>query len=353
MALVVEHGLFVLGPEVAELEALLVAFVGQGHAVTCASGTDALLLALMAWGVGPGSAVFVPSFTFAATAEAVMLLGANPVFVDVDARTCHLQPASLEKAVTEARRLGLRPEGVIPVDLFGQPAEYDIIEAIAAEEGLWVLADAAQSLGARCGDRPVGTLGQATATSFYPTKPLGCYGDGGAVFTGDSSMAAKLRSLRAHGHGESRYDHESVGMTARLDTLQAAVLIQKLAVFPEELATRQRIADRYNAELGAIVEIPVLRRGATSSWACYTIQTDRRDAVAARMAADGVPTAVHYPKPLHQQPAYRRQPCAPGGLPVSEALARRVLSLPLHPYLSERAQDRVISVTAAAVTGAK
>lgn len=337
---VVEHGRFIMGPEVFEFEERLAAFGGAPHAVSCSSGTDALLLALMAWGVGPGDAVFVPAFTFAASAEAIVLAGATPVFVDVDPVTFTLDVASLRAAVRVD--MGLRPAGVIAVDLFGQPADYDAIGGLAAAHGMWVLADAAQSFGSAFDGRGAGAYGDAAATSFFPTKPLGCYGDGGAVFTADAEMAARLRSHRIHGQGEHAYDHPRIGMTGRLDTIQAAILLQKLDILGEEIEARQRLADRYSAELTGVAALPVIDPRATSAWAQYTVQLDCRDAVAARMAEWGVPTAVYYPTPVHRQPAYAGFPVAPGGAPAAEALAQRVLSLPLHPYLTAGAQDRVI-----------
>lgn len=345
---VVEHGRFIMGPEVAELEARLAEFCGAPHAVSCSSGTDALLLALMAWGVGPGDAVFVPAFTFAASAEVIVLAGATPVFVDIDPATFNLDVGSLRAAVAAER--GLRPAGVIAVDLFGQPADYDAIQALAAEHGMWVLSDAAQSFGSTFHGRGAGTYADAVATSFFPTKPLGCYGDGGAVFTADAEMAARLRSHRVHGQGEHAYDHPRIGITGRLDTLQAAVLLPKLDILGEEIAARQRLADRYSAELADVAVVPVIDSRATSAWAQYTVQIDCRDAVAARVAEWGVPTAVYYPKPVAHQPAYAGYPVAPGGIPAAEAVSQRVLSLPVHPYLTEGAQGRVIDAVRRAVT---
>ena len=351
---VLEHGRFIMGPEVFELEARLADFCGAGHAIACASGTDALLLALLAWEVGPGDAVFVPGFTFAATAEVVALVGATPVFVDVDPTSFNLDATCLEAAVDSLPGdSGLRPAGVVPVDLFGQPADYGAIEAVAAEHGMWVLADAAQSFGSTADGRGAGTFGGVSATSFFPTKPLGAYGDGGAVFTADDALAARMRSLRIHGQGASAYDHQLIGINGRLDTLQAAILLEKLHLLAEELAARQRLADRYSEELAGVVTVPTVAPGRTSAWAQYTVQVDGREDVAARLAEEGVATAVHYPLPLHRQPAYRRFPVGPGGLPVAEALAQRVLSLPLHPYLGAEDQARVIAALRRAVAEAE
>ena len=348
---VVEHGRFILGPEVAEVEARLGAFCGGAHVVSCASGTDALLLILLGWGVGRGDAVFVPSFTFAATAEVVALVGATPVFVDVRRETFNLDPSSLKDAMASLAGTRLTPKGVIAVDMFGQPAEYDLIGPMSADAGLWVLADAAQSFGATLDGTPIGRLGDATAISFFPTKPLGCYGDGGAVITDDARFADVLRSLRVHGQGETRYDYALIGVNGRLDTIQAAVVLEKLAVFREEISERQAVAARYSEALAGVVRVPEVRSGVTSVWAQYTIEVDDRDEVARRLLARGVPSAVYYPKPLHRQPPYAGFPTAPGGLPVTDALAASVLSLPLHPYLTEAQQELVIAATIEAVAG--
>lgn len=340
---VLDHGNFIMGPEVGELEKGLAGFTGSRFAISCASGTDALLLILMAWGVKPGDAVFVPSFTFASTAEVVALLGATPVFVDIEEDSFNMDPASLEAAIREARRLGLSLKAVIPVDLFGQPADYRRIQPLADEHKLLVLADAAQSFGATLDGKNVGTLGHATATSFFPAKPLGCYGDGGAILTDDEELASVLKSLRVHGKGKHKYDNVRIGINGRLDTLQAAILIEKLAIFPEEIVSRHRVAETYNNHLSGTVVVPELRSGATSVWAQYTIKTADRDGVAERLKTAGIPTAVYYPLPLHQQTAYARYPTSPGGLPVSEQLAQTVLSLPMHPYLTAEDQNRIVA----------
>lgn len=342
IARVLDHGRYIMGPEIRDLEDRLAAFAGQNHAITCSSGTDALSLALMAWKIGPGDAVFVPSLTFAATAEAVALLGATPVFCDVIEDTFNLNPESFESAIEEARRLGLVPRAVIPVDLFGQPAAYQRIEAIAQANELKVLDDAAQSFGAVLHNRRIGSFGDVTAVSFFPSKPLGCYGDGGAVLTADPETAETMRSLRVHGAGRDKYENVRVGLNARLDTMQAAILLQKLKIFEDEIATRQRIAARYDEALADLVETPVVVSGAISAWAQYTIRVEDRDAVAARLRAEGIPTAIYYPVPLNRQRAYRDYPSAPGGTPVAERLAGRVLSLPMHPYLDEATQDRIL-----------
>jgi dTDP-4-amino-4,6-dideoxygalactose transaminase len=347
LAAVIEHGQFILGPEVSELERRLAGCCGVPQVVTCSSGTDALLMSLLAWGVGRGDAVYVPSLTFAATAEAVALVGATPVFVDVDPGTYTLDPDSLLAAARATA--GLRPAAVIPVDLYGQPADYPAVEKVAREFGLRVAADAAQSFGATLDGRRVGALADVTATSFFPAKPLGCYGDGGAVFTNDDELAGSLRSLRVHGQGVDKYDNVAVGLNARLDTLQAAVLLEKLAIFDDELEARRRVAERYRAGLTGIVDVPCLREGATSAWAHYTVLVGDRSRVAARLHAAGIPTAVYYPRPLHAQAAYATCPRPPGGLPVAERLAGQVLSLPMHPYLDVATQDRIIAAVRASI----
>lgn len=349
IARVLAHGQFVLGPEVEALEAALAGFAGVGHAVSCANGTDALSLVLMAHGVGPGDAVFVPAFTFCATAEMPALHGATPVFVDIRESDFNMDPESLAAGVARARALGLAPRMVIPVDLFGQPADYAAIGEIAAAAGAVVVADAAQSFGASRAGRRVGALAGATTLSFFPSKPLGAYGDGGAILTDDAELAARLRSLRMHGQGAARYDHVRIGLNSRLDTIQAAILLEKLRIFPDEIAARDRVAARYSEALEGVVRVPEVAPGVASVWAQYTIRVPGRAAMADRLRAAGVPTAVHYPCALHRQPAYRHFPAAAARLPVSEACADEVLSLPMHAYLSPADQDRVIAaVTCAA-----
>jgi dTDP-4-amino-4,6-dideoxygalactose transaminase len=345
IARVLGHCQFILGPEVRALEAALAAFCGARHAVSCASGTDALVLVLMAKGIGPGDAVICPSFTFTATAEVAVLVGATPVFADVEEGSFNLDPGSLQRACATARRLGLRPKVVIPVDLFGQPADYDRIMPIAEAEGLFVLDDAAQAFGATYKNRRLGALAPATATSFFPAKPLGCYGDGGAVLTEDEELAQVMRSVRVHGEGRNKYDCVRIGLNGRLDTIQAAVLIEKLKIFPDEILARERVARRYSAGLADVAVVPKLARGSTSVWAQYTIRlaAGRRDALAASVNPQGIPTAVYYPIPLHCQEPYRRFPVAEGGAPVSERLAEEVISLPMHAYLEEATQDRIIA----------
>jgi dTDP-4-amino-4,6-dideoxygalactose transaminase len=353
IARVTEHCQFILGPEVRELEAELARFCGARHAITCASGTDALALVLMAKGIGPGDAVICPSFTFCATAEVAALLGATPVFADVDETTFNIDPVSFEKAIAKAKRLGLKPKAVIPVDLFGLPADHDALAALAAAENLFILDDAAQAFGGTYKGRDIGTFGHATATSFFPAKPLGCYGDGGAVLTDDDELVELIKSLRVHGYSNSdKYDNVRIGLTARLDTIQAAVLIEKLKIFRDEIAARNAAAERYNNALGNVALVPRVPDGYTSVWAQYTIRLEagRRDGLAAALKAEGIPTAIYYPKPLHRQTAYQHYPYADGGLAVSDRLAQEVISLPMHAYLDEPTQDRIIDAVQRALS---
>lgn len=344
VARVLEHCQFMLGPEVKAFEQELAAFCGARHAVGCASGTDALVLALRAKGVGLGDAVFCPSFTFCATAEVVALVGAVPVFVDVHAESFNMDADGLAAATGTARRLGLIPKAVIPVDLFGLPADHAVIAAVAQAEKLWVLDDAAQAFGAGIGNRKLGTFGEMTATSFFPAKPLGCYGDGGAILTDDDALADLLRSLRMHGQGSDRYDNVRIGLASRLDTIQAAVLREKLKIFPEEITARNAVAHRYRDGLRDTVIVPRVPEGLTSVWAQYTIRVTggRRDGLAAALKAEGIPTAIYYPIPLHRQQAYRHYPVGAGGVAVSDRLADEVISLPMHAYLDEPTQARII-----------
>ena len=342
---VLAHCQFINGPEVTQLETALAAFSGARHVVSCASGTDALLMVLMAKGVGRGDAVLCPSFTFCATGEAVALTGATPVFVDVDEATFNMDAASLKHGIATARKLGLKPKAVIPVDLFGQSADHDAIAAVAAAEGLFVLDDAAQAFGASYKGRRLGTSGLATATSFFPAKPLGCFGDGGAIFTDDAELAATLRSIRVHGQGSDKYDNVRLGLTGRLDTMQAAILLEKLKIFEDEIAARNKVAERYAQGLGNVVTVPHLASGCTSVWAQYTIRLPKgcdRDGFATGLKSRGIPTAIYYPKSMHRQTAYRHFPVADGGLPASESLSDDVISLPMHAYLDEPTQDRII-----------
>ena len=348
----VEGGQWILGPQVKQLEKELAAFAGVKHAISCANGTDALMLLLRAWDVGPGDAVFVPAFTFAASAEVVALVGASPVFVDVLEDTFNMDPASLSAAVAMVKRESkLRPRVVMPVDLFGQPADYRRLLPIAKRENLLVLGDTAQAFGATLDGKRMGSIGDAVGTSFFPAKPLGCYGDGGCIFTDDDALRDILLSLRMHGQGVDKYENVRIGVNSRLDTIQAAILSEKLKIFPDEIEKRETIARRYNRLLGASnrIVVPRVIDGAQSTWAQYTIQVDGRDKLAADLKAKGIPTAMYYTIPMNAQKAYKHYPSAP--TPVSDKLAKRVISLPMHPYLDEATQDRIVGAVLESVGG--
>ena len=347
---VLDHCEFILGPEVTELEAALARFTGAAHAIGVSSGTDALLIALMAEGIGAGAAVFMPAFGFAATAEVALALGAEPVFVDVEPQSFNIDAQDLERRIGAVLTAGrLTPAAVMPVDLFGLPADYAALDDIAGRHGLLVLADAAQSFGGAIGEVPVGRLAPVTATSFYPSKPLGCYGDGGAIITGDDERAARIRSVRVHGQGADRSDIVRLGVNGRLDTLQAAILLAKLEVFAEELAARSTLADLYDQGLKDLVTTPARIPGRQSAWAVYSILTDRRDRVRQALAGEGIPTMIYYPRPLHLQPAFERFGDGIGSLPVSEGLSTKILSLPIHPYMDRDVAERIIDAVARAL----
>lgn len=353
---VIDDGMYIMGPEVKAFESQLAEFGKAEHAIGCANGTEALALPLMAWGLRKGDAVFCPSFTFAATGEVIPWLGANPVFVDIDPKTYNMSAEHLEAAIEQVKKAGeLTPKAVIAVDLFGQPADYPAILEVAKKHGMKLIADSAQGFGCTLnGEHPVHWADVAT-TSFFPAKPLGCYGDGGAVLTNDAELAEIIDSLRVHGKAtqsdvqgrsfehDPKYLNMRIGMNSRLDTIQAAILIEKLAIFADEIEARNRVAARYNTHLADhVASTPHVIEGGVSVWAQYTIEHDNRDGLACHLKAQGVPTAVYYPIPIHKQDVYSVYPLGPGGLPVSEAKAERVLSLPMHPYLDEATQDRVI-----------
>ncbi|MBM4312648.1 MAG: DegT/DnrJ/EryC1/StrS aminotransferase family protein [Deltaproteobacteria bacterium] len=390
IASVLAHGQYVSGPEVRELEAALAGYVGVKHAIGCASGTDALLMALMALDIGPGDAVFTTPFTFTATAEVISLLGASPVFVDIDPLTFNIDPKKLERAVSDlkenrsGRRIpravrgqnpevssiqtaftdrrmidrrvqdraeaagnALRPRAVIPVDLFGLAADYDPIEATAARHGLAIIEDAAQSFGGDYKGKKACAFGEIACTSFFPAKPLGCYGDGGMCFTNSDHLDAILRSIRVHGQGEDKYENIRIGINGRLDTLQAAILLAKYSIFQEELDLRQEVARRYSELLADVVATPVIPAGYKSAWAQYSLlarDSAQRAAFTAALKREGIPTAVYYPKPLHLQKAFADAGCREGDFPISEDCAGRIFSLPMHPYLGEKEQRRIACI---------
>jgi len=337
---VLTHGQYILGPEVAELEEKLAAFVGAKYCITCANGTDALQIAQMALGIGPGDEVITPGFTYIATAETVALLGAKPVYVDIDPRTYNLDPQLLEAAITP------RTKAIIPVSLYGQCADFDAINAIAAKYGIPVIEDAAQSFGASYKGKRSCNFTTIACTSFFPSKPLGCYGDGGAIFTNDDELAKVLRQIARHGQ-DRRYHHIRVGVNSRLDTLQAAILLPKLEIFEEEVQLRQQVARRYATLLDeAGIAAPFIESHNQSAWAQFTVQVESRDFVQARLKRVGVPTAVHYPIPLNRQPAVNDMYAI---LPVGDAVATRVMSLPMHPYLTDDQVNEVVAPLVEAV----
>lgn len=350
IARVLAHGRYIFGPEVQELETRLGAFMGADHTISCSSGTDALLLPLMAWGIGPGDAVFVPSFTFAATAEVVSLVGATPVFVDILDDSYNLDPDHLSLAIEGVLAEGkLTPKAMIAVDLFGQLADYPALRPIADKYDLKIISDAAQSFGATIDGTHPNHWADVVTTSFFPAKPLGCYGDGGAILTDDAETAEIIRSLRNHGEGKDKYDNVRIGINGRLDTIQAAILLEKFAIFEDELAARDRIATRYAEGLNGSVVAPVLTIGHTSTWAQYTIRVPNRELVADRLREKNIPTAIYYPNPLHQQTAFKAFPIAANGLPVTERIAKDVISIPMHPYLENDLQDYIVEAIVGAV----
>jgi len=354
IARVLDHGTYIMGPEVQALESKLADFCGAQHCVSCANGTDALLLALMALHVQTTDAVFVPSFTFAATAEVVPGVGATPIFVDINPRTYTMCPVSLERAIAHAKTLNLTPKVVIPVDLFGLPADYPALTAVAQAHDLVVIGDSAQGWGGEIKGRVTGTFGAISTTSFFPAKPLGCYGDGGALFTDDKTIEQLLDSLRVHGKGTEKYDNVRIGMNSRLDTLQAAILLEKLAVYKDEIKARNQIANRYTQRIseepwGNMLNTPYVPEGYKSIWAQYTLRSEIRDDIMASLKSQGVPSVIYYPRPLHTQTGYKMYPHDPMGLPESERAASQVFSLPMHPYLTEDKQDHVIKALGAAL----
>ncbi len=341
---VLTHGKYIMGPEVKELETQLSKFCSVKHTISCSSGTDALVMTLMALGVKSGDAVFLPSFTFAATAEAVAILGATPVFIDVSADDYNINITSLRDTYDQIKDTDLNPVGIISVDLFGLPANFDTLDAFTKENDLWLMNDAAQSLGAEYNGQSIGQMGIAATTSFFPAKPLGCYGDGGAIFTNDDELADKLRSIRVHGKGSDKYDNVRLGVNGRLDTIQAAILLEKFKIFPDEIKRRNDVARYYNEGLKDILQTPVIEENRLSAWAQYTLQApneETRSKITASLKEAGIPTAIYYPLPLHQQTCYKNYPAAPN-MSTCESLAKTVFSLPMHPYLEPDTQDYII-----------
>lgn len=342
---VLDDGRYVLGPAVTKLESELAAYCGVRHAISCSSGTDAIFMPLLAYGIGPGDAVFVPSFTFTATAEAIILAGAAPVFVDVEADSFNIDLADLTQKVAETRDAGkLTPKAILAVDLFGLPADWDGLNAFAKRENLHLISDAAQSFGGAYHGKRVGSLAPVSGTSFFPAKPLGCYGDGGAIMTDDDGLAELLKSIRVHGAGADRYEVVRIGINGRLDSIQAAILSVKLSVFDDELEAREKLSRIYDEELKGVVTIPKRIEGHKSAWAQYTIKTDKRAAVQDALGKAGIPSMIYYPKPMHLQAPYLPYDGGEGSLPVSETICHEVMSLPMHPYLSGDDAKRVTAV---------
>ena len=345
---VLEHGQYILGPEIKELEAKLSLFTGSKYVLCCSSGTDALLLSLLGLKIKPGEGVIVPAFTFASSAEVMPLLGAIPIFIDVKRDTFNIDPTKLSDSLRTAKDLGITVKGIMSVGLFGQPAEMDLINDFAKNNNLWVLDDAAQSFGGIHKDKNVGNLSEVTATSFFPAKPLGCYGDGGAVFTNDREIYELANSSHIHGMGKRRYEYDRIGMNARMDTIQAAILLEKLEIFPEELKKRQVVANNYDKNLNSLdlgIELPKINKNFKSSWAQYTILLPgniSRDKLQEYLKSKNIPTAVYYPIPLNEHKPYNKYPVSYSGLDVTYYLSKNVLSLPMHPYLKE---DEIIYIS--------
>ena len=347
---VLDDGRYILGPAVGKLEAELAEYCGVRHAVSCASGTDAIFMPLLAYGVGPGDAVFVPSFTFTASAEVILLTGASPVFVDVEADSFNLDLADLERKIAETRKAGeLKPKAIIAVDLFGLPADWNALNALAERERLHLISDAAQSFGGVYEGKRVGALAPVSGTSFFPAKPLGAYGDGGAIFTDDDRLAATLKSIRVHGAGTDRYEVTRIGINGRLDSIQAAILSVKLSVFDGEIEARERVASLYDDALRDVVAVPKRIEGHRSAWAQYTIKTDKRADVQAHLKEAGIPTMIYYPKPMHLQTPYAPYGGGKGSLPVSETICDQVMSLPMHPYLGDDDAKRIAAAVRSAL----
>ena len=363
MMAVLDHGRYIMGPEIAEIENRLARYAGVKHAIGCSSGTDALLMALMAYNVGPGDAVFTTPFTFIATAEVIRLLGATPVFVDIDPETFNLSPHLLEKAIAAVKGNdpslyplpyvkgeALSPKGIIPVDLFGLPADYDTINAIAKAHGLFVIEDAAQSFGAEYHGKKACSLADIACTSFFPAKPLGCYGDGGMCFTNNDKLADQMNSVKIHGKGTHKYDNARIGLNGRLDTLQAAVLNAKFDIFPEEVEMREGVAQQYNQlieQSGSSFILPQTPKGYRSVWAQYSLlakDEEHRSLSQDKLKAEGIPSAVYYPKPLHMQTAFESLEYSAENFPVSKDFSERIFSLPMHPYLSNEDMESIVKV---------
>ena len=344
---VLNHGKYIMGPEVYELEERLADYVGSKYCISCSSGTDALLIPLMAKGIGLGDAVITTPFTYIATAEVISLLGAEPVFVDIYPGTFNIDPNGIKNSIEDAKRKGLNPKAIIPVDLFGLPARYRLIENIANEYDLFVLEDAAQGFGGSIRDRKAGSFGHVAATSFFPAKPLGCYGDGGAIFTNDEDMALIMQSIRVHGSGSDKYENIRIGLNGRIDTIQAAILLEKLAIFDEELKLRNKVAKFYSKHINSNFQKPIIPKNYLSSWAQYSLLTtseDERFNIMARLKQSNIPSMIYYKLPLHMQHAFETLGYSKGDFPLSEKVSNKIFSIPMHPYLRRSQQDKIIEV---------
>ena len=348
MQRVFDHGQFIMGPEVSSLESKLSEYNEVQFCVSCSSGTDALLMSLMAAGIGPGDAVFTSPFTFIASAEVIQLLGASPIFVDIQDDTFNIDPNLLKKSIQDCLSMGkLQPKAVIPVDLFGLPANYDIIEQIGAQYDLFILEDAAQSFGGSINNTRTGSFGDVAATSFFPAKPLGCYGDGGAIFTDKEDFVEKLKSIRVHGQGSSKYDNIRIGINGRLDTIQAAILLEKFKIFPDEMVKRNHIAEIYREILGKNFIYQKIPDGYTSAWAQFSLlatNTKERTQCREQLKSFGIPTAVYYSTPLHLQEAFNNAGYKEGDFPVAESISKRIFSLPMHPYLTDEDVKQICEI---------
>ena len=343
---ILDHGQYIMGPEIDELEEKLADYVNTKHCISCSSGTDALLIPLMATGIGPGDAVITTPFTYIATVEVISLLGATPIFCDIDDRTFNIDPEGLEKSYQNAQSKNLKPKAIMPVDLFGLPAHYRLIEKFAKSKNMFILEDAAQGFGGRIENKLSGSFGDAAATSFFPAKPLGCYGDGGAIFTNNDELAQKMKSIRVHGGGKDKYENNRIGINGRLDTIQAAVLLEKIEIFDNELSSREKVAQYYTHNIHKMYTLPLIPNKYFSSWAQYSIlipnSLDRSKAID-NLSREGIPSMVYYKIPVHLQRGYKKYGYSRGDFPITEDISNRILSLPMHPYLDKEDQNRIIS----------
>ncbi len=343
---VLDHGQYIMGPEIDELEEKLSNYIGVKHCISCSSGTDALLIPLVAMGIGPGDAVITTPFTYIATVEVIAILGATPIFCDIYDRTFNINPSGLEEAYNDALSKNLNPKAIIPVDLFGLPARYRLIEEFANEKNLLILEDAAQGFGGRIGDKLAGSYGDVAATSFFPAKPLGCYGDGGAIFTNNDELAEKMKSIRVHGGGKDKYENDRIGINGRLDSIQAAILLEKIEIFDDELKKREKVAEYYTQNIHKMFITPLVPSKYLSSWAQYSILipgTLDRGKVIDNLSREGIPSMVYYKIPVHLQEGYKKYGFSKGDMQISEDISDRILSLPMHPYLNKDEQNHIIN----------